>query len=98
MHFAVQGFNRTYWDFYVGFGFLISVFLVFAAILAWQLGRLPSATLASMRGAVWALAICFGIVTILSWRYFFVGPIVFSVVITACLTAAARLSAKPSST
>ena len=96
IRFGVQGFSRSYWDFYVGFGFFISVFLLFAAVLAWQLGSLPSTVLAVMRGTVWGLAICFAVVTILSWRYFFMGPIVFSVVITACLTAGAWLSAKPS--
>jgi hypothetical protein len=35
-------------------------------------------------------------VTILSWRYFFILPIVFLTMITVCLVAAAWLSAKPS--
>src|SRR3954471_20580404 len=45
-HFDAQGFDRTYWDFYLGAGLSVSVFLLFAAILAWQLGRLPGETLA----------------------------------------------------
>ena len=96
VRFDAQGFSRTYWDFYVGFGFFVSVFLVFAAVLAWQLGGLAPETLALMRGPAWALAICFAAVTILSWRYFFFLPIVFAIVITVCLTAAAWFSAKPS--
>ncbi|HEX2712187.1 MAG TPA: hypothetical protein VHM88_08195, partial [Candidatus Acidoferrales bacterium] len=40
IHFDAQGFSRTYWDFYVGFGLFVSVFLLFAAFLAWQLGGL----------------------------------------------------------
>jgi hypothetical protein len=94
VHFDAQGFNRTYWDFYVGFGLFVSVFLVFAAVLAWQLGGLAPETLALMRGPAWSLVICFAVVTILSWRYFFIAPIVFAIVITVCLTAAAWLSAK----
>jgi len=94
VHFDAQGFSRTYWDFYVGFGLFVSVFLVFAAVLAWQLGGLASETLALMRGPAWSLVICFAVVTILSWRYFFIAPIVFAIVITVCLTAAAWLSAK----
>jgi hypothetical protein len=97
IHFEVPGFTRTYWDFYVRFGFLISVFLLFAAVLAWQLGGIPADVLARMPGATWGLAICFAIVSILNGRYFFVEPIVFSIVITAFLIAAAWLSAKPSS-
>jgi hypothetical protein len=95
IHFDAQGFNRTYWDFYTGFGLFVSVLLLFAAVVAWQLGGLPTENLAAMRGTAWALAVCFTAVTILSWRYFFVAPIVFSIVIMVCLIAAAWLSAKP---
>ncbi len=96
IHFDAQGFNRTYWDFYVGFGLFVSAFLLFAAVLAWQLGGLPEGTLALMRGTAWALAICFVAITILSWRYFFIAPIVFSILITVSLIVAAWLSPKPS--
>ena len=95
IHFDVQGFSRSYWDLFVGAGLFVSVFLLFAAVLAWQLGGLPPGTLALMRGPAWALALCFSAVTILSWRYFFALPIVFLMLITVCLIAAAWLSAKP---
>jgi hypothetical protein len=97
IHFDYQGFSRTYWDFFVGLGLLVTVFLLFAAVLAWQLGGLPAETLPLMRGTSWALALCFLAVTILSWRYFFIVPLIFSIVITVCLIAAAWLSARPSS-
>jgi hypothetical protein len=94
IHFEVQGFNRTYWDFFAAAGFSVGVFYLFAAILAWQLGGLPAAILALMRGTVWAFALCFGAITVVSWRYLFILPIAFSIVITSCLTAAAWLSAR----
>jgi hypothetical protein len=94
IHFDVQGFNRTYWDLFVAAGFSVGVFYLFAAILAWQLGGLPAATLALMRGTSWAFVLCFTAITVVSWRYLFILPIVFSIVITVCLTAAAWLSAK----
>lgn len=96
IRFDVQGFNRTYWDFFAGFGFFVTVFLLFAAVLAWQLGGLRPEALALLRGPAWALAICFAAVAILSWRYFFTAPIVLSALITVCLTMAAWRSAKPS--
>jgi hypothetical protein len=95
IHFDVQGFSRTYWDLFVGAGFNVSVFLLFAAILAWQLGGLSAETLAYMRGTAWAFALCFVAMTILGWLYFFILPIVFLSLITLCLIAAAWLSAKP---
>jgi hypothetical protein len=94
VHFDAQGFTRTYWDFFSAFGLFFSVFLLFAAVLAWQLGRLPAETLARVRGVAWALAICFVAITALSWRYAFTLPIVFSTLITVCLIAAAWLSPK----
>jgi hypothetical protein len=95
MHFEVQGFSRTYWDLFVAAGLSVGVFYLFAAILAWQLGGLPAATLALMRGTAWAFAGCFAAITVVSWSYLFILPIVFSMVITVCLIAAAWLSAKP---
>src|SRR3954471_23610270 len=88
IHFDVQGFNRTYWDLFVAAGFSVGVFFLFAAILAWQLGRLPAATLALMRGTTWAFAVSFAGIAVLSFRYLFIIPIAFSIAITICLTAA----------
>jgi len=96
VRFDAQGFSRTYWDFFSGFGLLFSVFLLFAAVLAWLLGGLVAETLAGVRSMAWALAICFVAVTALSWRYTFTTPIVFSTLTTACLIAAAWRSAKAS--
>jgi hypothetical protein len=94
IHFDVQGFNRSYWDFFVAAGFSVGVLYLFAAILAWQLGDLPVETLARMRGAAWAFALSFAVITVVSWRHLFVIPIAFAIAITVCLTAAAWMSAK----
>src|SRR5260370_28694443 len=93
-HFYIMGFSRTYWDFYVGFGLFVSVFLLLAVVLAWQLGGLPPESLALMRGTAWAFALCFAGIAVLAWKYFFIIPIVFSIAITLCLTAAAGLSGR----
>jgi hypothetical protein len=94
IHFDVQGFNRTYWDLFVAAGLSVGVFYFFAAILAWRLSSLPAETLASMRGIAWAFALSFAAITVVSWRYLFMLPIVFSIVITGCLTSAAWLSSR----
>jgi hypothetical protein len=95
IHFDANGSDRTYWDFFEGFGLFVTVLMVFAAVAAWQFAGLPAATLASMRMAAWGFAICFAAVAYLSWRYFFMIPVAFSLAIFLCLTAAAWLSAKP---
>ncbi len=96
IHFDMMGFNRTYWDFFLAAGFSVGVFYLFAAVLAWQLGSLPAETLAVMRTTVWAFALSFAAITVLSCAYLFVIPIVFSLLVTLCLAAAAWLSARPS--
>jgi len=92
VRFDVQGFNRSYWDFYVGFGLFVTVFLLFAAVLAWQLGGMAHETLTLMPVVTWGLAVCFVGITVLSWRYFFLPPGIFSSLITACLILAAWLT------
>src|SRR6202051_1053240 len=94
IHFDVQGFSRTYWDLFVAAGISVGVFYFFAAVLALQLGGLSAETVALMRGTAWAFAVCFAAITVVSWRYLFILPIVFSIVITLCLIAAAWLSAR----
>jgi hypothetical protein len=94
VHFDAQGFTRTYWDFFSAFGLFFTVFLLFAAVLAWLLATLPAGTLARVRNIAWALAICFVAVTALTWMYAFTTPLVFSILITLCLIAAASLSAE----
>src|SRR5690242_15806273 len=59
IHFNVNGSDRTYWDFFVGFGLFVTVFMVLAALIAWEFGGLPAATLASMRISAWGFVVCF---------------------------------------
>ena len=89
LHFEIQGFHRTYWDFFLGNGYSVSVFFLFAAVLAWQLSRLPSEALAQLRLVRWSFALSFALNTVVSVRYLFIIPIAFSGAITVCLTAAA---------
>jgi hypothetical protein len=94
-HFDVGGLNRTYWDFYTGFGLFVTVLLVFVAVLSWQLGGLPKESLLAMPIVTWGLAACFILVTFLSWKYFFMVPLIFSGVITICFVFAAWIAGRP---
>jgi hypothetical protein len=95
IHFHVQGFDRTYWDLFLAAGYVVGVLYLFAAILAWQLGRLPASTLVLIRGIAWTFALCFAGVTVVSWKYLFALPIAFSIAITLCLLAAASFIRGP---
>src|SRR5580658_10467942 len=88
VHFNANGSDRTYWDFFVGFGLFVTALMVFASLIAWQFSNLRGEILSQMRIGAWGLVVCFGVVAYLSWRYFFLVPLVFSVSILLCLTAA----------
>ena len=94
-HFSATGFDRTYWDFFVGFGLFVTILMLFAALISWQLGSLPPEALARMRVSAWGFVVCFVAVAWLSWHYFFWIPVVFSIVILICLASAAWLSHTP---
>jgi hypothetical protein len=90
--FSVQGSERTYWDFFVGFGLFVSVLLVFAAVLAWRFGSLPPAQLSAMPVERWSFAVSFVLIAVLTWRYFFGAPGVFSTLVALGLVAAAWMA------
>ena len=96
LHFDVLGSSRTYWDLFVAAGFTVGVLYLFAAVLAWQLGSVPAATRSSMQMTAWGFVLCFAGITVLSFKYLFILPVIFSLTITACLAAAAWLSARRS--
>ena len=93
--FDVQGFGRSYWDFFTGFGLFVTILLLFASIVSWQLGGLPKESLSSMRLTTWGLAVTFVIATFLSYRYFFIIPVVFSAVVAVLLILAAWVASRP---
>jgi hypothetical protein len=90
--FLIQGFHRTYYGFYVGSGLFVTVFLLFTAVVTWELGRLPAATLAQLPWLAWGLALCYAGSLLIALRYFFMTPVIFSAAIFLCLAAAAAVA------
>src|SRR5579863_592251 len=76
--FQVQGQTRSYWDFFSAFGFFSTAFLLFSAILAWQLAALPADMLRRLKPVRWAFAACFVALTIITWQYVAPAPAAFS--------------------
>jgi hypothetical protein len=85
VHFEVQGASYSYGAFYRGFGLFVSVYLVFAALLAWHLGGLAR----EMPQAIGALGWMFFVVQLaslgLGWVYFSAAPAAFSAVAAICV-------------
>jgi len=86
--FEAMGVNRSYLDFYLGFGFTISVFLLLQAVVLWQLAGLAKAGPSPYRPMIAAFAIASLACALLSWRFIFPIPMIFSVVLGATLLAA----------
>src|ERR1700676_2971859 len=88
LSFDVMGSTRSHWDFYRGFGLMISVNLAILAVLMWQLGNLSRTNFDHARPLLVTILIGEIFIAMLSWRYFFLAPEVTSVLVSLCLGAA----------
>ena len=84
-HFPVIGVSRSYWDFYFGFGLIISAMQLLQAVVLWQLGTLAKTDAARLRPIIAAFCVSLIINAILGWMYFFAIPIVMALLIAICL-------------
>ena len=88
-HFTLHGATFSYGGFYNGFGFSVSIYMLFAAFLAWHLGTLAKRDPAAIGGlgiAFCAMQVAQLVVCVV---YFFTAPIVFESVIALVLALAA---------
>ena len=88
VHFNVQGVSRSFLDFYRGFGYSLTVFLLLQATLLWQLAALARTQPQAVRPLVAAFAIASAVGGIVTWAFIFPIPAGFSAVLTACLVTA----------
>jgi hypothetical protein len=86
--FDALGFKRTYWDFYVGFGVIISVYMLLQAVVLWQLGSLAKVDALRVRPIVATFLVAFIINAVFAWKYFFAIPVVMTIAIAVCLALA----------
>lgn len=100
IHFEVMGVNRSYLDFYKGFGYLLTVAMLMQAALLWQLATLARTNLAAVRPMIAVMAAAALVSCVLTWYFIIPVPGVFSAVLLACLAIAlavarARPAAQP---
>ncbi len=87
VRFAVAGLSRSYFEFYQGFGLLVTVFLLVESVLLWQLGTLAARGAPGRAMLVTHLA-SFTAVALISARYIFTVPAVLAALIVACIATA----------
>jgi hypothetical protein len=92
--FDVTGLTRSYWDFFMGFGLFITVTFLLEAVVFWQLAAMTKTDAVRTRPIVMAFCVGYVAYAVLAWRYFFVVPVVFEVVIALCLLGAWVLSGR----
>jgi len=95
VHFDTMGVNRSYFDFYMGFGWSISVILLMQAILLWQLASLARTQAAAVRPMILVIAIASAVSCMIAWRYIFLLPTLFFLALTASLVVAWVVARSP---
>jgi hypothetical protein len=88
VRFDTMGANRSYLDFFMGFGWSISVFLLLQSALLWQMASLARSNAMQVR----AMIAMFGLATlasgVIAWRFILPVPALFSGVLLIVLVAA----------
>ena len=86
--FPIMGFERSYWDFYRGFGFFVSLEFLLFAVIAFQLSVMSRRSTRAALPLMVTLEIGCTVTGLLSWMYFFTAPMVTSIAAVVCSTAA----------
>jgi hypothetical protein len=81
VHFVFNGASCSWYDFWFGFGLMVSVFLLFCAAMSWRLASVDPHDWPVAAPFAWLLAISMIANAILSARYFFAGPAITSTLV-----------------
>jgi hypothetical protein len=92
--FMALGNLRTFWEFYMGMGLAVSIFLTMESVVLWLLASLARSRAAQLRPILIVFALGYLAFAIDSFRYFFLAPVIVEILIALCLVGAA-ISARP---
>ena len=88
VRFETMGANRSYLDFFMGFGWSISVAMLLQTVLLWQMAGLARTNPTGVRPMIAAFALATAASGIVAWRFIFPVPALFSLVLLIPLLAA----------
>jgi hypothetical protein len=88
VRFDTMGANRSYLDFYMGFGWSITVAMVMQTVLLWQIASLARTNPASVRPMIAVIALAAVAGGVIAWRFIFPVPALFSSALVIALAAA----------
>jgi hypothetical protein len=88
VRFDAMGAKRSYLDFFMGFGWSLSVVMLMQTILLWQLASLALTDPARLRPMIAVIALATIASGVIAWRFIFPVPALFSAVLALVLSLA----------
>ena len=88
VRFEAMGATRSYLDFFMGFGWLISVAMLLQTALLWQMASLARSDASKIRPMIAMFALATLASGLIAWRYIFLVPTIFSFALLISLVAA----------
>ena len=86
--FDTMGVNRSYLDFYLGFGWSLAVAMLLQSVLLWQLAAMARSNPATVRPMIGAFVIAVLASTIIAWQLILPVPVLFSAALLVVLVMA----------
>lgn len=88
VRFETMGVSRSYLDFYMGFGYSLTVAQVMQAVLLWQLATLARSGSHQVRPMIAVIALANLVGAVIAWRLILPIPAMFALVLLASLALA----------
>jgi hypothetical protein len=88
VRFEAMGVSRSYLDFFMGFGWSISVAMLMQTVLLWQMASLAHTNAAQVRPMIAVITLATLASGVIAWRLIFPIPALFSGVLLVVLVAA----------
>ena len=86
--FDTMGANRSYFDFFMGFGWSLSIVMVMQTVLLWQMASLARTEPAKVRPMIAVIALATAANGVVAWHFIFAVPALFSIALVIVLAAA----------
>ena len=86
--FTALGLTRTFYEFYMGFGWSLSVFLLLQAVVLWQLASIAKVNPGSTRPMIASFFLATVACGIIAWKMLVPPPVIFNAILAAILAAA----------
>jgi hypothetical protein len=94
VRFDTMGANRSYLDFFMGFGWSLSIVMLMESILLWQLASLSKSEPERLRPMILVIATATVGTGAIAWRFIFPVPVLFSAALAVTLGLAYRAARK----